>query len=58
MENSKLRGKNPKVILPNGQKGTVSGGPGPIASVVKVKHGDGSGYHLEWYTNDKLKMDE
>lgn len=48
--------KNPKVILPNGQKGTVSGGPGPVSSMVKVFHSDG-GYHLETHTNDKLTRD-
>lgn len=49
--------KNPDVILPNGQKGTVVGGPGPVASMVKVSHSDG-GYHLETHTNDKLTRDE
>lgn len=45
--------KDPEVILPNGQRGKVVGGPGPVASMVKVKHSDG-GYHLETHTNDKL----
>lgn len=49
--------KDPKVILPNGQKGKVVGGPGPVQSMVKVSHSDG-GYHLETHTNDKLKREE
>lgn len=49
--------KDPKVILPNGQKGRVVGGPGPVASMVHVDHSDG-GYHLETHTNDKLVRDE
>jgi len=48
---------DPKVILPNGQKGKVVGGPGPVSSMVKVLHSDGS-YHLETHTNDKLTRDE
>lgn len=55
--NINKHGKNPKVVLPNGNKGTVSGGPGPIASVVKVHHSDG-GYHLETHNNSKLELDQ
>lgn len=49
--------KDPKVILPNGQKGKVVGGPGPVQSMVKVKHSDG-GYHLETHLNERLTRDE
>lgn len=45
--------KDPEVILPNGNRGKVVGGPGPAQSMVKVGHSDG-GYHLETHTNDKL----
>lgn len=49
--------KDPKVILPNGQKGKVVGGPGPVRSMVKVQHSDG-GYHLEHHMNENLTRDQ
>jgi hypothetical protein len=33
--NINKHGKDPKVVLPNGDKGKVVGGPGPVASMVR-----------------------